>query len=522
MTPSTTEPRAIRPSDPAISFLFTASEAYPALERAVLDTRTRFMAGFRVFDPSTILRSPEARQVGETWFDLLVHTLDRGVEIRLWLSDFDPVVRPALHRMAWRNYRQVVAAAEMSSRVDLMTAKMMMHPSRVGPMPRAALLPKIRKRLMAETRRINALPIIQAQEALRLAPHLRPLLAGKPPELQPKLWPIPPLVPATHHQKLAVFDETRLFIGGLDLNERRYDTKDHDRPADETWHDIQVLVSDGQLARDAATHLERFGDITAGTAMPGPSRILRTLSAKRRSDPSAISPKPKAGEIEDRLMSEIARSETLIYLESQFFRSVPIARALARRAAEAPGLTLLLVVPGAPEDVAFEGASGADARYGEYLQAKCLGILQNAFAERVFVMAPAQPVATPDNGRATIASAPLVYLHAKTSIFDDRTAIVSSANLNGRSLRWDTEAGIAIEDPHSVRHLRARCLDHWLAGTTSPELRTPDTMVSAWRDLARRNADIAPEGREGFVLPYAIGPARRFGRNLPGVPEEMV
>jgi two-component sensor histidine kinase len=78
----------------ATQILITASEAFPAFEREVLRARAEIWASFRIFDPSTRLRSPEARAVGETWWDLVVHTLRRGVAIHLTLADFDPVGRP--------------------------------------------------------------------------------------------------------------------------------------------------------------------------------------------------------------------------------------------------------------------------------------------------------------------------------------------------------------------------------------------------------------------------------------------
>ncbi len=45
-----------------------------------------------VFDPLTPLLSPEAQRIGDTWVDLLVDALNRGVDITLHLSDFDPLV----------------------------------------------------------------------------------------------------------------------------------------------------------------------------------------------------------------------------------------------------------------------------------------------------------------------------------------------------------------------------------------------------------------------------------------------
>ena len=102
------------PDLPAVDVLVTAAEAYPALERAFLSARSEIVAGFRVFDLKTRLRSPEALAIGQTWFDLVIHTLRRGVAIRIVLSDFDPVARPRLHRATWRTVRMFWAAAELA------------------------------------------------------------------------------------------------------------------------------------------------------------------------------------------------------------------------------------------------------------------------------------------------------------------------------------------------------------------------------------------------------------------------
>ena len=52
-----------------------------------------------------------------------------------------------------------------------------------------------------------------------------------------------------------------------------------------------------------------------------------------------------------------------------------------------------------------------------------------------------------DAERASLDGAPIIYLHAKASVFNNELAVVSSANLNGRSMRWDTEAGLAFRKP---------------------------------------------------------------------------
>lgn len=500
----------------------TAAEAYPALEALFLEAQQEISAGFRVFDIATKLRGP-GREIGETWADLLSHTLARGVSFRLILADFDPVAVPGMHRATWRAAARLMAAGEASGRPDLLTVIPAMHPARVGLGMRLTFAPKMLRMLRDEAARLNRLDPDEAADQLAHMPGLRPHLAGEHPDLRPRIWPVAPLVPATHHQKLAVFDRTRLFIGGLDLNERRYDTSEHDRPGRDTWHDTQVLL-DGPVAAEAHQHLAELLAVTDGKAPPSPMRhLLRTLSTRHRHRGRfRLSPRTIDTGLEKAHIRRARETRHLIYLETQFFRSLPMARALARAARENRDLQLLLVLPGAPESVAFEGSKSGDARYGEYLQAKAVGIVTRAFGDRAFIMAPGQPRQAGHTGRASLKGSPLVYLHSKVAIFDEDAAIISSANLNGRSLRWDTEAGVSFEGRETVRHLRRRCFAHWLPENAAEAFFADDTAIAAWRDLARRNADCAPEDREGFVLRYPVTPARRFGQNLPGLPEELV
>ena len=46
--------------------------------------------------------------------------------------------------------------------------------------------------------------------------------------------------------------------------------------------------------------------------------------------------------------------------------------ALARRARECPDLRLILILPGAPETVAFKQSPALEGRYGDFLQARCI------------------------------------------------------------------------------------------------------------------------------------------------------
>lgn len=514
---------------PPVETFVTAAEAYPALERAFLAARHEIVAGFRVFDLKTRLRSPEGQAIGATWFDLMIHTLRRGVEVRIVLSDFDPVARPRLHRATWRTVRMFWAAAEMAGPGAKLAVVPSMHSAVAGIWPRLLFWPVVKSRLGRVAGWLRRQVGSRRLRALREMPGVDAMLVAKDSMPRPRLFVVPPLYPATHHQKLAVFDGERLYIGGLDLDERFYDTPDHRLPGHETWHDVQLML-DGPVAHDARAHLLQFLNVISGAASPGESapdrghlRFVRTLSRRRRQGAwRFISPEPAVSEIEAAHHAAIADAERLIYVETQYFRDRRLARRLAEEARRKPGLRMILILPAAPDDVAFEGSTGLDARLGEFLQAKCLRILRRGFGRRLFVGGAAQPRRTRAKGRAQLRGAPLVYIHAKVSLFDDRCAIVSSANLNGRSLRWDTEAGVVLSDPEEVVRLRHRLMAHWLPSSAAADFFDPERAVHAWWALASRNAKRPPEKRRGFLLPYDLKSAEDFGRSFPLVPDEMV
>lgn len=501
--------------------LITAQEAYPELERLCLSAQSEIMMSFRVFDPWTRLRSPEAREIGEVWLDLIEHLLRHGIRIRLTISDFDPVALPDAHRDTWSAIRALHAAGELSGRSDLLKARAVMHPARLGWLPRMLLWPRAYLEQNQTAARLNKLPSPHRDTYLRDAPRLRIRLKAKAARLVARNWPIPHLHPATHHQKLAVVDRETVYIGGLDLNERRYDGPEHDRPADDTWHDVQIRMQ-GPAAKAALHHLQTFESVTHGAAPPEIDGILRTISRKRRWSFIRMSPKTVLREIAETHATSTANARRLIYLETQYFRDTGLARQLAQRARNNPELGLILVLPAAPEEVAFDHNPSSVAKYGEYLQAKSVRLITEAFGDRVFIGSPAQTRKVASGGRASLYGAPIIYVHSKVSIFDDDIAVVSSANLNGRSFKWDTEAGICLTDQDRIRKLWARCASQWLGSDAGDDCLDPRNAVAAWRLRAQANAKVAPDERTGFILPYASRPARRFGHTLPGIPEEMV
>ncbi|MEL6511160.1 MAG: phospholipase D-like domain-containing protein [Pseudomonadota bacterium] len=505
--------------------LITAEEAFRAFEKAVLAAQSDIVAGFRLFDFDTKLRSTAARQIGETWFDLILHKADSGVRFDLTVSDFDPIVRSQLHGHAWRTVRFGEALKQAARHPENITVQADMHGARVGAVSSLALWPKARGLLEETIGTFEQLKEDAQTLFLKEHPGLAALLRddghGAP---KPRLWPPEKLVPATHHHKLAVIDGRKVYIGGLDLNDRRYDTPAHDQSSAQTWHDIQLLIDDAALATQARTHLDVFRQHGAAAAKSG-SLQKPFLATRSVGDPAALmsmAPLPVEQGLRQAILDNIAQSRDLIYLETQYFRDREVADALVQAAQKWAGLSLVMILPAAPEDVAFEGADGSDARFGEYLQAECVSQVADAFGPRAFFGAPVKKERALTEGRATLHQAPLIYVHAKVSIFDDRAAIVSSANLNGRSLSWDTEAGVELTSIPLVKKFKARCISHWLeGGDPSPFMTGPDA-IKAWCRLGALNAATAPQDRTGFLVPYDKEPGRRFGQNLPGIPGEMV
>ncbi|MDN5787478.1 phospholipase D-like domain-containing protein [Pseudorhodobacter sp.] len=510
---------------PAFQVLLTADEAYPALEHAFLAAKTEIWASFRIFDLKTRLRSANAMVIGKTWFDLFIHTLRRGVNINIVIADFDPAASLDLHRGTWRSIRMCNAAAELASGPSSgkLTATPALHCAKIGSVPRVLVWPAIRSQIKKIAARLNQMPMAERTAMLREIPiALQNLRLAPDGTLRACAFPVPHLFPVTHHQKLAVIDRAVLYIGGLDLNERRFDTADHDRQSAQTWHDVQLMVR-GPVVKEAQQHLETFRDVTNGKAAPEkPRRLLRTLSKPRAFAFMAFAPRPVAQDIAKAHEMLAKRASRLIYIETQYFRDRRLAHFFARMARETPDLGMILMLTAAPDDVAFDGNRGLDARFGEFLQARALRKLQKAFGARLFVGCPVQPKAAEPQSKGTRAQlygAPIVYIHAKVSIFDRNAAIVSSANLNGRSLRWDTEAGLFISKRPEVEELRQRVMRHWLPDDAEPELLDDATAVASWSALARQNAKTAPEQRRGFVLPYDLKAPQDFGVEVPLIPE---
>ncbi|SMY09984.1 phospholipase D family protein [Flavimaricola marinus] len=507
-----------------LEILVNASEAYPRLEQLFLGAQSNISMGFRLFDLRTKLRSASARATGERWCDLFVHTLNRGVPIKLVLSDFDPVMAHDMHEQSWQFMAIACGINELTAPgAARLTVRCVMHPARGGIVPRLAFAAKTRKELSRIVKSLNDDP--DPEGRLRASPGLRGLLHVINGKVCAKKWALPQLQPVTLHHKMAVFDNATTYIGGLDLNERRFDDEKHQQPAQDTWHDLQLITRDLDVAASASAYLDDLSDVidrkaeVNGLAQP----FLATLSRRRRQNIFHLAPETVCSTIAEQHLSRIKTAKNLIYLETQYFRDRDIVRALASAARREPGLHLIVLLPAAPEALAFSDEASLDGRFGEYLQARAIRRVRRAFGERFLAVSPVQPrrpsaedVATE---RATLASAPIIYVHSKVAIFDDNAAIVSSANLNGRSMNWDAEAGLLLTSTSQVLALKAKVFGRWLGD----EIDRPEAAdFEVWRRRAVENVAKAPEKRSGFIVPYDLDAAKKAGVPLPGAPEEMV
>jgi phosphatidylserine/phosphatidylglycerophosphate/cardiolipin synthase-like enzyme len=179
----------------------------------------------------------------------------------------------------------------------------------------------------------------------------------------------------------------------------------------------------------------QFSDIDVG--------LSRTSAAWRRY--------PEVRETEALHVEAIAAARACIYMENQYFTSPLIARELAKRLAEPKGPEVVLIsTEHAPSY--FDRATMDKTRMNFIRTLKA--------ADKHGRMRAYSPVTT--LGRTII-------VHAKLTIIDDVLMRIGSANLNNRSMGFDTECDMSFEasgrnaaNRAEITRLRNTLLAHWL------------------------------------------------------------
>ena len=368
---------------------------------------------YRIFEPTTRIRSGDIPC--ETWRDLLRRKLEQGVSVRIALADFDPIVAAGLHETTWRAF---YGFADLLGIGDIEILPMR-HEARVGRGLRYGFWAPAMLHLESQRRTLNSMPPDRRRQCflkrpgiwayLRLDRHGR--ISGAPSGC-------PGSTPSRIIRRSPSSNGERSIIGGLDINERRWDNKAHDRRAEETWHDVSVMV-DGPIARDIACHVadgwnrsrkrmarlrrEQMRNAPVGAGqLPLPAtpleppeacaetaerglKLVRTISENTPGH-FRLSPVTHCAEIQAEHIRLIGEARRLIYIESQFLRSRSIAEALARAARNVPRLTLIMLLPAAPEQIAFQNKSGLPERFGEHLHTECIDIVTETFGDRCAIV----------------------------------------------------------------------------------------------------------------------------------------
>lgn len=271
---------------------------------------------------------------------------------------------------------------------------------------------------------------------------------------------------ASHHQKIIVMDHRVAFSGGLDLTQRRWDTRSHfgfdQRRRDPKglhygpFHDVQIVV-EGQVAEALGQIARERWHLATGLVLPGldprlekmgeapwPASALfrlenvevaisRTLPFGYRKLKSGEPSRPVL-EIEHLYLDMIRRARRYIYIENQYFTSPVIARAIEKKLIEADGPEVVLVLP---------------CRQTGWLEKNTMGVLRNQAIQRIlksdrFHRFRLYYPYVPNLGLG------YVKVHAKVMIVDDEFFHVGSANLNSRSMGLDTECDLSVEAGHRL------------------------------------------------------------------------
>jgi phospholipase D1/2 len=312
----------------------------------------------------------------------------------------------------------------------------------------------------------------------------------------------------SHHQKIAVVDDSIAFLGGIDLTIGRLDEPCH-KPIDprrrnpdgstyEPYHDVQVAVSGPAAEALGTVARDRWKRATGRTLPPAtasedvwpeslPADLTNVEVSIARTYP-AWKGRSETREVERLFLDSIACTKEFLYIENQYFTATSIGQALIERLSKPNCPEIVMVVPQEPTG---------------WLEQTSMGIRQRCWfarlrdADRHGRFRAYMPMV----GKAGETG---VKVHAKIMVADDRFLRIGSANLNNRSMGLDSECDLALEGApgsptsETIRGFRDRLIAEHL--DTSPE---------------RVSAEI--EGRGSLIA--AIEALRGPGRTLKPFPE---
>jgi phosphatidylserine/phosphatidylglycerophosphate/cardiolipin synthase-like enzyme len=210
-------------------------------------------------------------------------------------------------------------------------------------------------------------------------------------------------------------------------------------------------------------------------------------------------------EVEALHLAAIAAARRCIYMENQYYTSPLIAAALARRLAEPKGPEVVLI--GTEHSPSYFDQATMDGTRVGFIE----GLKRADKHGRFQAYSPVTTL-----GR-------IIIVHAKLTIVDDLLLRIGSANINNRSLGFDTECDLSFECSRrdhgkgraEILRLRNHLLAHWLGCEDSiveAALAEHGSVVKALESL--RNAGYARlrpvllqplKGLKALVADYHVG-----------------
>jgi phospholipase D1/2 len=250
----------------------------------------------------------------------------------------------------------------------------------------------------------------------------------------------------SHHQKVVVIDDKVAFVGGMDVTHGRWDTCDH-HPDDERrtdpwgrsyapYHDVMVVCDGAAAAALGALTRARWKRAggrrrkpvyTHGDPWPASVRsdVEDVEVAIARTEPPYRG-RPLIAEVANAWLDMVRTAKRSIYIENQYLTSAAFGDALVERltSEDCPEIVIVLT----------HSSTG-------WLEQVTMGVMRARLIERL------RKADRCDRLRVYYVCAGTVdvKMHSKLIVVDDQIVRIGSANLNNRSMGFDTECDVFIE-----------------------------------------------------------------------------
>ncbi|UPK81034.1 phospholipase D-like domain-containing protein [Proteus vulgaris] len=313
----------------------------------------------------------------------------------------------------------------------------------------------------------------------------------------------------THHQKFVIIDyeepkDAVGFIMGHNMVSGYWDNDAHDgvhketyigRDGDRPWQDISSCVCGGVLAdlyhsfeeawaKDVSTdyELSQGLSITAEDHKLNLAR-MEALNKKLELDSQfplqptmgqicRTQPQQKKFEVEEVYNNAVALARNYIYMENQYFRYPPLAKKLKkavekRRTAGCKDTLYLFVVTNTTALKEMEVGSFNTYRMLDELERpdltpnfhrKSKGLSKKAEVKAKKIEGLETVICTLVSPNPDITQTSLwqpTYVHSKVLMVDDVFMTIGSSNINYRSMRFDSELNINLQDTDSVGFIKS-------------------------------------------------------------------